>query len=245
MPYIDDINVIGTSASGVNSARDKAAADFAKASLPTQPSKNVDAGTSDYSIAIGLAWWRDGAVTVKPSHGNKLFSSTNRVVVYKQASPRDIQRIVGLWNWALLLHRPVFSVLFHVYAFMLEPDQDRRRRLPDSVVMELSILLDLFPLLFAKLSRPLSTRVYASDASEQGAGLVYVDLSQSALWRFKADIAEARCRKGWYATLQFGAECDSEFVSTTAESVRRKIKFSKRYEKAILSQTFKMAVKPR
>lgn len=80
LPYIDDINIIGTSVSVVNSARDKAAAAFSKANLPTELSKNVDAGTGDYSVAIGLAWWRHGSVIVKPTHTKKLFSSTNRVL---------------------------------------------------------------------------------------------------------------------------------------------------------------------
>lgn len=87
---------------------------------------------------------------------------------------------------------------------MLEVDSDRRRRLPDLVVTELSVLLDFFPINFAKRFCLLSTRVYASDASEQGAGLVYVDLSQRALWRFKTDIAETRYRNGWYTILQSG-----------------------------------------
>lgn len=104
------------------------------------------------------------------------------------------------------------------------------------------MLLDLFPLLFADLSRPLAYRAYASDAREIGAGLVYADLSSRALWRFKADMAEIRCRKGWYTTLQSAPECDSEFISILASSSHRKLKVSKKFEQAIDAQTFKTAV---
>lgn len=107
LPYIEDINIIGSSATKVNSARDRVALSFTQAKLPTEPSKNVKSGAGDYSIAIGLTWWRDGTITVKPSHAEKLFHLTNPIVSSKWGSPRDIQQVVGLWNWALLLRRPV------------------------------------------------------------------------------------------------------------------------------------------
>lgn len=126
---------------------------------------------------------------------------------------------------------------------MLEPQPETRRCLPDSVVTELSVLLNLFPLLFTDFSRPLSPRVYSSDASEHGAGLVYADLSAHALWRFKSHNSETRCRKGWYTTLQSRPECDSEFVSSTESASRRKLKVSKKFEQAIRSVSYKTAVR--
>lgn len=137
----------------------------------------MDAGQGDLSVAIGLALWRNGVLKVKTDHAKKLFCTKNPIVASLRASPRELQNVIGLWNWALLLRRPALSVLFHVYTFMIEAQPDRSRRLPDSVVTELSILLDLFPLLYADLSRPLASRVYASDVSEDGIGIVYSDLS--------------------------------------------------------------------
>lgn len=72
VPYIDDVNLLGTSASQLNNERDRAARAFAAANLPTEPIKNVIASQSLYSIAIGLAWWKDGTVAVKSSHARKL-----------------------------------------------------------------------------------------------------------------------------------------------------------------------------
>lgn len=111
LPYIDDIKVVRTSPRAVNSVRDKAAIAFLEIGSPTEPSKNVDAGK--YSMAIGLAWWRDGTLTVKPSHANKLFVTANPIVSCIRASPRHIHHFVVLWNWALLLRLPAFSMLFY------------------------------------------------------------------------------------------------------------------------------------
>lgn len=60
---------------------------------------------------------------------------------------------------------------------MMEKKPDERRWLPESVVTELSVLHHLLHLLYAYISRPLSSRLYVSDVSEDGAGLVYEDLS--------------------------------------------------------------------
>lgn len=56
LPYIKDLNTIGAAAQAVNSSRNKAAHSFIDAFLPSEPSKNVDPGSEDYSVAIGLAW---------------------------------------------------------------------------------------------------------------------------------------------------------------------------------------------
>lgn len=131
---------------------------------------------------------------------------------------------------------------------MMEKKPDKRRRLPDSVLNELRVLLDAFRLLYTDISRPLSSRVYASDASEDGAGLVYVDLSACVSWRFKPNIAEKRCRKGWYTTLQSRPELDSEFIACAEKPSSLKLKVSKKFESkkfetAIRSLKFKTAVR--
>lgn len=164
------------------------------------------------------------------------------IVSSRRASPQEIQRVIGLWSWPLLICLPPFYVLFHEYQFMLEADPDRRRRLPDTAISEFSVFVDLFPLLYDDLSRPLSSTVYASDASEKAAGIVYADLSTSDLWRFKTNIAGNRCRKGWYTTLLTLPRRDSEFISSVESASRRKMRVSKRFEKAIQAVKFKTAV---
>lgn len=55
---------------------------------------------------------------------------------------------------------------------MLKADPGRRRRLPDTVISEPSILLDLFPILSANLSRPPSQQIYLSDDSKEASVLL-------------------------------------------------------------------------
>lgn len=90
VPYIDDVSLLGTSPDKLNAVRDRVAEAFAYANLPTEPSKNVDAGDTPYNVAVGLAWWRDATVTVKPSHPQKLFKLTNTILSSKRASPKQI-----------------------------------------------------------------------------------------------------------------------------------------------------------
>lgn len=88
LSYIDDINIVGTSPMAVNSVRDHAAWSFASEHVPTKPAKNVDSGVGNYSIAIGLAWWRNRVITVKTSHDQKLFQNgqSNRCLTQIQPS---------------------------------------------------------------------------------------------------------------------------------------------------------------
>lgn len=164
LPYINDITSIGTSCARVNRKRDRAAASLASVHLTTDPKKGLSSDDSPYQIALGLAWWKDGEITVKPSHALRLFRLTNPVVASKRGSPAQIRRIVGLWTYALLLRRPEFSILYDIFLFLDEDDAHRSRCIPDSVVSELATLLHVFPLLFADLSQPMAPRAYFSAA---------------------------------------------------------------------------------
>lgn len=200
-------------------------------------------GNPGYSEAIGLCWWRDGKLTVKPSHALKLFRETNPVVASTTASPKKIQEIVGLWSWALLLRRQLFSVLFHTYNFCRQPQPERKRRISDAIIRELSILLDVFPMVYADLSLPLSKVIYDSDASPSGAGVVYADIDDRELWNFKSTISETRCRHGWSTLLcQYSEERDSEFISSEEKSASRQLKVSVVFEKVIKRLNTKTAI---
>lgn len=95
LPCIDDVNIIRTSALNVDLARDIAAESFDGACLLTEPSKNVYT-RDDYSIAIGLSWWRDRTLKVKLSHAKKLLLTTNPIVASRYAIPHEIQHVIGL-----------------------------------------------------------------------------------------------------------------------------------------------------
>lgn len=67
MPYIDDITVFDTNTARVNCTRDVAEHALTEANLETEANKRISARPERYNLAIGLAWWKEGVLTVKPS----------------------------------------------------------------------------------------------------------------------------------------------------------------------------------
>lgn len=158
-PYIDDINAVGTSAARVNQDRNKADSALDASHLATDPKREFSANYDAYKEAIGLAWWKEGVLTVKHSLVLRLFRTTNPIEAIKQESPSQIWHIVGMCTYALLLRHPSFSILYHAFEFMDEGQPNKTRRVPDPVGDELGALLDIFPLLFTGLSLLLSARI--------------------------------------------------------------------------------------
>ncbi len=96
----------------------------------------------------------------------------------------SLSRLLGHWTWVLLLRRPALAALQHVYRYC-ETARWRRFTLWPSVRRELETLLALLPLLTADLAAPCFHRAFASDASEEAAGVVSTALTpqlQSSLW---------------------------------------------------------------
>lgn len=238
LPYIDDINVVGTTTVKVNRDQRRAAAALASVNLQTDTKKDFFAGDSLYRVAIGLSWWSsEGVLTVKPAHALRLFKITNAIVCSKRASLERVRHITGLWTYALLLRHPAFSILYHTFRLLEQPgvSATSKQRVPDSVVEELSALLDVFPLLFADLRQPLSPRIYFSDACRTGDGVEYVDLSPRDARSFKDNVAETRARKGRHSSfLSFVEEDESDitYASLSPAVTSRPLKASKRFERA-------------
>jgi hypothetical protein len=85
----------------------------------------------------------------------------------------------------MLLRRPTFGVLQHVYRYAAVAGR-RRFALWPSVGRELLSLLSLAPLLRTSLSAPFCPRMLASDASSTGGGVVVTTLTQrlgDVFWR--------------------------------------------------------------
>lgn len=181
-------------------------------------------------MAIGLAWWSEGVLTVKPAHALGLFRVTSQIVQSRHASLVQVQQIIGLRTHALLLRRPTFSTLYHTFHFLEETgvSTQARRRIQDSVLEELGALLDVFPLLSSDLKLQLSTPIYFSDACKSGAGVQYSDHSPREARLFKDNIAETRARKCWHPPLVGSLPNDDGELSYTSASpavLRRPLKF--------------------
>lgn len=121
-----------------------------------------------------------------------------------------MQRVCGLWVWACLLRRPLLSVMGEMFTFADLPQPNRRRRLPRKIIVELNVLLDMFPMLYVDLSVPASQRVYASDASKTGGGVSCAEIREDEFDSFLDYVAHTRVMKGWYSRLR-----DSSTASET------------------------------
>lgn len=119
LPYIDDINIFGTSGAADKGARDHVETSFDKVRFPTEPSKHVDVVQGDFSVAIGLAWWCNGVLTFKPDHAKRLFCTKNPIVTSRRASPRVLQHVIELGIGLCYLdarHSPFYFSRLYFYS---------------------------------------------------------------------------------------------------------------------------------
>lgn len=164
--------------------------------MPVADEKTQWANDSEWPEALGFTWWRTGALTVKPSTVAKLVNLTLSALSSVSLSPREMQRLIGLWTWPCLLRRPLLSVFDTVYKLASADRPHSRRTLLRSQKDELSQMLALAPLLYADLSLPFSDRIYCSDACPTGGGVVYADLGGREFEQFLSNTAETRVTKG-------------------------------------------------
>ena len=88
------------------------------------------------------------------------------------ALPREVERVVGKLTHIFLIQRFALSTFAAVYAFAQKCGH-RRARLWPSVLHELRIAIALLPLVRSDLSRPVAEVLVQTDASDNGAGVVY------------------------------------------------------------------------
>lgn len=203
--YLDDLTVLGTDSAAVNARRVALVKIFAENGLPEEASKAVVAREGHDGEALGLLFRQSGILSVTPTFFYKLLHTTKELLSTRQCSPRHLAEVVGCWVYACLPKRPMLSVLSAVYPFEQESGYERLRPLPDAVLRELSILLDLAPAMCCDLSASVSGRVYATDASESGSGVTYLDNVTPVEPEL---LSESRVRKNWQSSLQAEAGDD-------------------------------------
>lgn len=236
--YIDDISAVGTSLRGVNKVTDRIVSALTAANLPTEPRKLQRASATTPSEALGLWWWGNGVLTVKPALSRKLRVHTEAIISRGRCSPQEMRRLCGLWVWACLLRRGLLAVMDRVYEFSNQSCPAKYRPLPRQVRVELNMLLDLFPAMYADIRMSDSSRVYATDASKTGGGVSYADLSPKELREFALATAEARVQKGWYSRLLD----ESTTFPLVDASDRATISVSQGFAEAFQSFQFKTAI---
>lgn len=172
--YLDDVVTIGPDESVVNKRNDAVATELAAAGLPTAPRKKRRADNkSDFCDALGLSLWAKGVITPSVARLEKLKVLTDTILASEAASPRQMAAAVGTAVSCCLLRRPLLSILYAVFRFITSGEYDQSRRVPVACLRELSTLLDLAPAMEHSLQPAHSGRVYFTDASTYGGGVVY------------------------------------------------------------------------
>ena len=94
-------------------------------------------------------------------------------------SERLLQKVLGLWAFALQFRRPLFSLLQAAY-HVGHPEgcPVSPFRMPRTLQVELWMLSVLGPLSITNLKAQVSSFVYATDASPDGAGIVCANVGQ-------------------------------------------------------------------
>ena len=94
-------------------------------------------------------------------------------------SERLLQKVLGLWAFALQFRRPLFSLLHAAY-HVGHPEgcPVSPFRMPRTLQVELWMLSVLGPLSITNLKAQVSPFVYATDASPDGAGIVCANVGQ-------------------------------------------------------------------
>jgi hypothetical protein len=116
----------------------------------------------------------------------------------QELSGLQMASLIGHWTWALMVCRPALSVLSACYAFSERQTDREPRRLWDQVVLELWTLVGLFVFFEAPLELCWATICFATDASEEGYGIVQRGISVDEA-RTQASLCQ---RRGWLRAVE-------------------------------------------
>ena len=129
-----------------------------------------------------------------------LISATQFLLKKRRVTVKSIERILGHWCWLLQLRRSFYSILFSVYHVIL-PHTDSPPSshvfMPDSVCLEFQKLIDLAPLLFAKLTRPLGSRVFMVDAGPEMGAVVWARTCVVSGAKYSSQLKHQDFRDHW------------------------------------------------
>ena len=149
--------------------------------------------------ALGAVLTRDPCrVSVAMRKVYLLVLATDEVVRKTVCTVKTLERILGLWGWVILFARPALAILDRVYHFVRGADRKKPHKLPAEVLRELRCLSALAPFFATCLSLPWHKRVYATDSSDFGYGVVVTTSSVDEI-REEARYCELR---GWTVCLE-------------------------------------------
>jgi hypothetical protein len=180
--YIDDLALLCPSMAKLRNVVRRVKAAYRKFGLQSKPSKEVRP-TQDPVELLGIEFdgrrCRFGLAMPKLL---ALVRLTNSLASSPRCTPQALSYLLGKWAWALLVCRPLFSVLHASYVFVYKATGSCP--LWPSVRRELRLLCELAPFLSVSLLSPVSSTVVATDASSSGFGVVAANSLASRIRSF-------------------------------------------------------------
>jgi hypothetical protein len=175
---VDDIGVLASSEDECTTTMDKLLVAYARSGLQVKH-KKLRLASPDPMQFLGM--YIDGrrlTIRLPFEKLKRLTCLTIDLLRSDLVNGLQLQKILGLWTWQLMLLRPGLSIIHRLYAF-INIVGDRDGVLWHSARLELQSLLTVLPLLQVSLSDDWYPRLIATDASEHGAGVVTTMLSHS------------------------------------------------------------------
>jgi len=180
--YIDDCGIFSTDRALCQQLQSDYIRMCADVGLPLKMSKVHPPCSTGVDVIGVRVHGKSHTVGVDSAKLAVLVDATLDVLARGEATGDEMQSIVGHWTWAVLVRRPVLSVLCSVYKFIATA-KSRSFTIWDSVRNELVCLCGLAPLLFTTLSARLFPRLIAFDASTTGQGVVMSRVPESVVAR--------------------------------------------------------------
>lgn len=181
---IDDFFLFSLDLTLAERTMDRVLASYRRAGFVVKQSKVV-MPTSDPVKVIGFEIDGDEhTINLPADSALGLVQSTAAALRVPTVSGSLLAHIIGRWTWVMMLRRPTLCVLQHVYRYS-EIARGRSFVLWPSVRRELCTLIDLLPLMHARLDANIFHRALASDASTIGGGVVSTPLTMqlhSDMW---------------------------------------------------------------
>ncbi|CAK0825583.1 unnamed protein product [Prorocentrum cordatum] len=143
-----------------------------------------------------------------------VIGATKALLDRGRATPTELSRIIGSWVWLAMCCRAAFCMLDACYKFVTKyGDDDQVHILWESVTNELYMLYHLAPLMYTHLESKWSSSVFATDASEEGLGVV--ETERVPPMKFMADIFSGY--GGFGQAIREELQCQTLFVDNARE----------------------------
>ena len=198
LSYIDDFHVFASDAYVVNKVLLAGLDALTAAGFVENSKKRLNAlHERHWTPVLGAQLSIHGILCPDPAKMAEAITVTLNLAYDGVSTIKHLSQILGVWVWFLLLNRPFLSILEQVYVFV-DPKASldeiwERRKLPDAVILELTLLVNISPLLLVDLRRPPFSLIFASDASQSGLGAACIARPADF------DIFIPSERAGWYS----------------------------------------------